>query len=110
MYFLNDKHPKYEYALFTQIKNGLPYITELRYVTKQNDLLRVIEEIEKKHNRYSQKFYIDNDFYDNYYSLETGGTYYKFLKRKVSDWEVFEELENLENLTTTRTTKVLNFY
>jgi len=72
MYFLNDKHPEYEYCLFIQVEKALPYIIEYKYMTTREDILRKVEELEKKHNRYRQRFYIDNDFYDNKYTLESG--------------------------------------
>lgn len=72
MYYLNDKHPEYEYCLYIQVENALPYIMEYKNIITYEDLFRKIQEIEKKHNRYRQRFYIDNDFYDNKYTLESG--------------------------------------
>lgn len=88
MYYLNDKHPKYEYALYCRVGNALPYIA--RTFTDLGDVYRYILEIEKRHNRYHQVFYIDNVFYKNAYTLGAGGTYYKFLRRKVEDWQEFD--------------------
>lgn len=84
--FYNDNNIKYQYGLYTQVGNAKPYINELRYANNMQDIYRCIEEIEKKHNHYKQFFYIDNDFYKNKYSLECGGTYYKFLKRRILEW------------------------
>lgn len=89
MYYLNDKHYEYEYALYCRVGNACPYIREINYITDMDGVYRYIEEIEKKHNHYRQIFYIDNDFYKNNYSINMNGTYYKFLRRKVQDWEEF---------------------
>lgn len=96
MYYLNDKHPQYEYSLYTRVANACPYIQELPYTNNFMDIYRKIESIEKRHNHFSQIFYIDNDFYDNHYSINLNGRYYKFLRRPVADWEEFtkEELFN----------------
>lgn len=109
MYYLNDKHPEYEYCLYIQVNNALPYITQLAYMTTINDLHRKIQEIEKKHNRYKQRFYIDNDFYDNKYSIKSGGTYYKFLRRPVADWEEFYEYEVYENAVNSKVVNIFNY-
>lgn len=89
MYYLNDKHPKYEYALYCRVGQACPYIA--RIFDSINDVYRYVQEIEKKHNHYGQRFYIDNDFYNNRYDLNAGGTYYKFLRRPVFDWEEFNK-------------------
>ena len=78
---------KYQYGLYTQVGNARPYINDLTFISNMYDLSRYIEEIEKRHHHYRQMFYIDNDFYKNKYTLECGGTYYKFLQRRVLDWE-----------------------
>lgn len=85
MYYLNDKHPQYEYCLYVKNGNACPYIA--RTFTDMFAIYQFIDEIEKKHNRYNRVFYIDNEFYKNRYSLNIEGIYYKFLKRKVNDWE-----------------------
>ena len=97
MYYLNDKHSKYQYGVFKQVGDACPYITELRFDNLEG-LLYYIGEIERKHNRYRQPFYIDNDFYKNKYELREGGTYYKFLRRPVNDWEEFS-LESRKKLS-----------
>lgn len=89
MYYLNDDHYQYEYCLYIQRGRACPYINEVRYVHDLIGLQREIDEIERKHNQYHQRFYIDNDFYKNKYTLDGGGVYYKFLRRPVSDWEEF---------------------
>lgn len=87
MYYLNDKHPKYEYALYVRVGKACPYIK--RVFVSIDDVYRYIHEIEKRHNHYSQSFYIDNDFYKNEYANVNVDTYYKFLRRNVEDWQEF---------------------
>lgn len=85
MYYLEDNHPEYEYSCYIRVGSAKPYIAP--YVLyDMTDIYRVIEEIERKHNRYHQAFYIDNDFYDNHYNKIENGTYYRFMKRKVNNW------------------------
>ena len=91
MYYLNDKHPKYEYALYCRHGQGIPFIA--RTFDDIYEVKRFIQEVEKRHNHYHQIFYIDNDFYENQYSINLNGTYYKFLRRPVSDWQEFEAEE-----------------
>ncbi len=87
MYLLNDKHSKYEYTLYTRVGSAAPYLTHTYY--SLDDIIRKSKEIEKRHNHYRQVFYIDNDFYENHYSENMNGVYYKFLRRPVYDWEEF---------------------
>lgn len=101
MYYLNDKHSKYEYALYCRVGQALPYIK--RIFDSLDDVYRYIFEIEKRHNHYNQFFYIDNDFYENFYNISCGGTYYKVLRRPVADWEEFET-------ETIKYKNVVNFY
>lgn len=84
--FYADNKIKYQYGLLTQVGNAKPYVNDLTYVTDMQGIYRYIEEIEKRHNHYRQLFYIDNDFYENKYTIQCGGTYYKFLKRRVLEW------------------------
>lgn len=96
MYYLNDKHPKFEYALYCRVGEACPYIVPRKF-DDIDEILRYIEELEKRHNRYNQIFYIDNDFYKNNYNSNCGGFYYKFLKRPVLDWEEFYTKDNKYN-------------
>lgn len=89
MYFLNDIHPKYEYALYVCVNGACPYI-KCQFNNIQQ-VFQCVDSLEKKHNRYHQVFYIDNDFYINKYTSSMNGTYYKFLRRNVYDWEEFCE-------------------
>ena len=97
MYFLEDKHPKYEYSLYTRVGQGSPYITKLIY-TELTELYITINDIERKHQRIGTPFYIDNDFYRNIYQNAIGGTYYKILRRRVNDWESFATKESKSRL------------
>lgn len=103
MYYLNDKHSKYEYALYCRVGNACPYIA--RIFNSIDEVYRYANEIEKRHNHYRQFFYIDNDFYNNNYNLNSNGTYYKFLRRPVSDWE-----DNWEETTEKSLNNILYFY
>lgn len=89
---LKKDHYEFEYALYIQYNTATPYINELRYVHDINGIKREIDEIEKKARRMKKRFYIDNEFYNNQYSLETGGIYYKFIRRKINDWVEFERI------------------
>lgn len=86
MYYLNDKHPKYEYDIYIKNGEGIPYING-KIFTSYKDVCNYLEEIAKRHIRYNRVFYIDDDFFDNKYKKDIKGTYYKILKRPVSDWE-----------------------
>ena len=86
MYYLEDKHPKFEYTCYVQVKNGSPYIGIWKGESIQ-DVYRDIMQIEKRHNRYRQHFYIDNDFYKNKYQNNDFSYYYRFMYRKINDWQ-----------------------
>jgi len=94
MYFLNDIHYKYEYGIYIRVGSATPFIKKM-WFTNFDDVLNYVKEIEKKHNRYNQIFYIDNEFYKNQYQQGIG-TYYKFLRRPVNDWEEFSS-ETISN-------------
>lgn len=85
MYYLNDKHPKYEYAIYCRVGNACPYIQ--RTFTNEKQINEFIKGIVRWHNKYHQIFYIDSEKYKNEYSINMNGTYYKILKRTVNDWE-----------------------
>lgn len=97
MYYLQDQHSQYEYALYTRVGIGTPYIMLLPY-TDFSEIHIKVNDIERKHQRQGTVFFIDNDFYHNIYSNAIGGTYYKFLRRKVNDWECFETKEKESRL------------
>ena len=90
MYYLEDKHPSYEYTLYIQVRTATPYIG-IWTGSSYDDVFREIGEIEKKHQRFRQPFYIDNDFYNNKYAEAQAGFYYKFMYRKVNDWHELKE-------------------
>lgn len=85
MYYLNDQHPEFEYALYCKINNGCPYISNV-YDNKQ--VLEItLGLIEKNNNRYHYIFYIDYPGYKNKYPKELAKRFYKVLKRPVMDWQ-----------------------
>lgn len=85
MYYLNDKHPSYEYAVYCRVATACPYIKATFNNKKQ--LKAFMEDIIKWHNRYHQIYYVDNEGYKNDYNNNLNGTYYKILRRAVNDWE-----------------------
>lgn len=85
MYYLNDRHPDYQYAVYCKYQGGSPYIKTV--LDNKEQLDQYIESIVNRHNQFHHIFYIDNDFYDNKYPKDLQGIYYKVLKRKVNDWE-----------------------
>ena len=93
MYYLNDRHPEFEYAVYCKVGQACPYLVP-RTFESMNEVNRFIEDTEKKHNRYGKIFYIDNDFYENHYNINANGVYYKILRRRVSDWEEFYTKNN----------------
>ena len=95
MYFLEDNHPKYEYCVYIKVRGGTPYLSWQG--TTLTDVYRHIKEIEKKHNRYNQHYYIDNDFYINTYHNNDYVYYYRFMKRKVNDWQTLKTKSNASN-------------
>lgn len=81
------KHPQYEYVAYCRVSNAKPYIIPCKFYTFK-EVKDFIEEIEERFERDGKSFYIDNDFYENKYCMNEKGTYYKFYRRPVSDWEV----------------------
>ncbi len=98
MYYLEDHHAKYEYTCYIRAANATPYIG-VWTGTSMDDVWRKIHEIEKKHGRYNQHFYIDNDFYKNVYQNGDYVYYYRFMKRSVNDWETIKTQENVIDFT-----------
>lgn len=104
MYYLNDKHYKYQYGLYAYKSGGSPYVSEILSARDILDVYRESEEIGKRAHHYHRIFYIDNNFYENEYEksfVQIGGTYYKFLKRPIADWIDLdeEEVEDYEKLS-----------
>lgn len=85
MYYLNDKHTEYEYTIYIRHGTGLPYLG--RTFTNYYDACRFLKEKAKRHEHYNQIYYIDDEFFENQYERNYQGTYYKILRRKLSDWE-----------------------
>lgn len=85
MYYLNDKHSRYEYILYVRHGKAQPYLSGKIY-TSYYEIKKDLEETAKRNDRYGRIYYIDEEFFDNEY--EKGkGTYYKILCREVNDWK-----------------------
>ena len=95
MYYMEEKHPKYEYVLFVRQGQACPFLlNDNKPYTDMEQVIKKVHDIEKDHARRVEKnFYIDNDFYNNKQILMSNGVYYKFLRRKVADWEDFKTNE-----------------
>ena len=85
MYYLNDKHPEYEYAIYKRVRKGCPYIAKT--FTNIYDVEEWINAVKKEHDKYHYTYYIDAEKYENQYPLEFAQFYYKILKRQVNDWQ-----------------------
>ena len=103
MYYLEDKHAQYEYALYVRIKEARPYLLEWGF-TDYYRFLNRLNEIKKRHNRYNQVYYIDNDCVDNdYNSCIRPEYYYKILRRPLNDYKVLTKADlssNTNNIIT----------
>lgn len=93
---LYNRKYDYEYVFYIRHNNACPFLSHIYH--DFNDVLKEISDIEKKANRYNWIFYIDNDFYNNYYNINAGGTYYKVLRRAVNDWEELDSKSKRNNI------------
>lgn len=84
MYYLEDQHEQFEYAIYIKIKQGTPFITG-RY-TDEKQVAEHIRSMARRHDQYHQPYYVDCESFDNTYPPGIPGTYYKVLKRAVNDW------------------------
>ena len=87
MYYDLYNHPKYEYAIYCKVGTAKPYIIP-RSFKDLDDILKFLGEQEENHYLTGRTMYVDNDFYQNKFSMNEKGTYFKVLMRPVSDWEV----------------------
>lgn len=56
--------------------------------------MRKIEEMKKRHNRYNQVYYFDNDFIENDYNSNIRvDFYYRLLRRPVCDYKVLTKAD-----------------
>ena len=85
MYYLNDKHPKKEYAIYKRVNNGTPYIAKVFSNLKEVD--EFLSVIIRNHEHYNHIYYIDRVGHKNKYPLELAMFYYKLLERPVNDWQ-----------------------
>lgn len=89
MYYLNDQHKKYEYTVYVRHGTGIPFLAKT--FSSYSDACLFLEEKAKRHLHYNQIFFIDDKFFENYYPKNMNGTYYKILRRPLSDWEEVEK-------------------
>lgn len=88
MYYLEDKHPDYLYALYKRVNGATPYLDTFHYGCDYYNVMCYIENMKKKHDRYNQIYYIDNDFINNYYNSQIRPDYYyKLLRCSLSDYK-----------------------
>lgn len=85
MYYLNDKHPTKEYAIYKRVNNAVPYISNVFSNIKEVELF--FDKVTKNHDRYHHTYYVDALGYENKYPLEFAQFYYKLLIRTVNDWK-----------------------
>ncbi len=103
MYYLENIHPEYEYAIYCRVSNATPYIIP-RTFNSFLDVQRFFTNTTRRHDRFHQIYYIDNKFYNNKYSNNMNGYYYKVLKRLVNDWKNIDDEETNE-----KNDKLINF-
>lgn len=85
MYYLNDKHPKTEYAIYKRVNNATPYIAGV--FDDINQVNEYLEAIQRRHEHYNHTYYIDRVGQKNIYPKELAQFYYKLLERPVNDWK-----------------------
>lgn len=85
MYYLNDMHPKKEYAIYKRVNNATPYIAAILSDLKQVD--EYIGSVSRRHEHYRQTYYIDRNGFKNHFPKEVVQYYYKVLERPVNDWQ-----------------------
>lgn len=85
MYYLNDNHPEYEYAVYCRMNQATPYIKATFDNKKQ--LEEYLKAVIRRHNQFHQSYYLDVDFYENEYPENQSNAYYKVLRRTVNDWQ-----------------------
>lgn len=85
---------KTQYIIYTYVKNATPYVIASFYNIYQAKLkLYDIIEMDKE-RRF--KYYVDNDFFDNQYSLESADRYYCIKFRQEMPYKKYYEFENVE--------------
>lgn len=85
MYYLNDKHSEFEYAIYKRVNNACPYIACV--FSNLREVEEFFKSVVTNHNRYNHIYYIDAIGYKNEYPKELAMFYYKVLKRPVNDWQ-----------------------
>lgn len=85
MYYLNDKHPRKEYAIYKRVNNATPYISNV--FTNFKEVEEFFGAVERRHNQFHHTYYIDAEGFNNNYPKELAQFYYKLLERPVNDWQ-----------------------
>ena len=87
MYYLNDQHPKTEYAIYKRVNNAVPYIISNTFSSKQ-EVREFLEATIRHHQHYHHTYYIDTVGYREEQYKDFAQFYYKVLQRPVNDWEI----------------------
>ena len=88
---------EYEYVVDVSVTNGRKYRTTIG--KSYEEVQEFIEMLEEKYQTRGNKFYIENDFYDNQLNVCKGGTSYKFFCRPIGAWEALskEKINEIKN-------------
>lgn len=96
-----------EYSIYCIYNKGKPFILSVykTFTDARNKLLEIIQLEEERHRTY----YVDNDFFENKYSLGSQEKYFSIIERSVSQWERYaEDKNNIKNKTNNKN-KILAF-
>ena len=80
MYYLNDQHPKTEYAIYKRVNNAVPYISNT--FSSKEEVREFLEATIRHHQHYHHTYYREEQYKD------FAQFYYKVLQRPVNDWEI----------------------
>ena len=96
-----------EYSIYCIYNKGKPFILSVykTFSDARNKLLEMIQLEEDRHRTY----YVDNDFFENKYTLGSQEKYFSIIERTVSQWERYaEDKNNIKNKTNDKN-KILAF-
>ena len=83
-----------EYSIYIRQGNGKPYtIGTYNSIYDVKIALGNMVRLEEERQR---PYYVDNDFWDNSYSLISNLRYFCIKEREVSEWEKYSEVSSLE--------------
>lgn len=97
MYYLNDEHSEYEYTVYIRHGTGQPFLCG-RIFTSYWNVCNYLRDIAKNHDKYHRIYYIDDPFFNNEYEKNFEGSYYKILRRPVSDWKEIRQQNPIKKL------------